>query len=110
MNDHSKEKIILGSFLIGGLMGAGLTLLLAPQSGKKTRKDISRFTRNVAGEAKDMIEDATESVQEMVERISDKLSEVASARKEITEDARKKFVRTLDNVQKVIEKQKEKIF
>ncbi|RJQ50171.1 MAG: YtxH domain-containing protein [Nitrospiraceae bacterium] len=110
MDDHANEKRIIGSFLIGGLVGAGLALLFAPQSGKKTRKDISRFTKNVAGDAKDLIEDATESVQEMVDRVSDKLSDLASSRKEITEDARKRFIKTLDNVQKLLEKQKEKLF
>ncbi|MEK7307738.1 MAG: YtxH domain-containing protein, partial [Nitrospirota bacterium] len=42
-----EEGKILGAFLIGGIVGAGLALIFAPQSGKKTRKDISRFTRRV---------------------------------------------------------------
>lgn len=109
MNDHSNEKRIVGSFLIGGLVGAGLALLFAPQSGKKTRRDITRFTKNVAGEAKDMVEDAAESVQDLVDKVSDKLSVLASYRKEITDDTRKKFIRTLENVQKTIEKQKDKL-
>ena len=110
MSDYSDEKRIVGSFLIGGIVGAGLALLFAPQSGKRTRRDISRFTRNVAGDAKDMVEDAAESVQDLVDRVSDKLSVVASYRKDITDETRRKFVKTLENVQKTIEKQKEKLF
>jgi gas vesicle protein len=106
MNDYSNEKRIVGAFFIGGLLGAGAALLFAPQSGKRTRSDISRFTRNTAYKAKDTIEDATESVQELVDNISDKLSDLASSRKEITEGAKKRIVNTLDNVHKAIEKQK----
>ena len=34
---------MLVSFLLGGIVGAGLALLLAPQSGAKTGKKISIF-------------------------------------------------------------------
>jgi gas vesicle protein len=106
MDDYTDEKRVVGAFLIGGLLGAGVALLFAPQSGKRTRRDISRFTRNAAYEAKDAIEDATESVQELVDKIGDKLSDLASSRKDITEGAKKKIAHTLENVQKAIEKQK----
>ena len=106
MNEYTNEKKIVGAFFIGGLLGAGAALLFAPQSGKRTRSDISRFTRNTAYKAKDTLEDATESVQELVDNISDKLSDLASSRKEITEGAKKKIVNTLDNMHKAIEKQK----
>jgi gas vesicle protein len=106
MNDYCNEKRVVGAFLIGGLLGAGVALLFAPQSGKRTRRDISRFTRNAAYEAKDAIEDATESVQELVDNISDKLSDIASSRREMTEGAKKKIVQTLDSVKNAIEKQK----
>ena len=105
---QENEKKIVGAFLLGGLMGAGLALLFAPQSGKRTRRDISRFAKNVAGEARDAIDDATEYVHDVADRFTDTVSELASSRKEITEEARKKLVRTLDNVQKVIEKQKDR--
>jgi len=106
MNDYCDEKRVFGAFLVGGLLGAGVALLFAPQSGKRTRRDISRLTRNAAYEAKDAIENATESVQELVDDISDKLSELASSRREMTEGAKKKIVHTLDNVKTAIEKQK----
>jgi gas vesicle protein len=39
--NEKKEVSILLPFVIGGLVGAGVALLLAPKSGKELRKDIS---------------------------------------------------------------------
>jgi gas vesicle protein len=39
-DDDSNTGTVLISFLIGGIIGAGVALLLAPQSGRKTRKHL----------------------------------------------------------------------
>ncbi len=39
-DNNDKTGTVLISFLIGGIIGAGVALLLAPQAGKKTRKQI----------------------------------------------------------------------
>jgi gas vesicle protein len=39
-DNNDKTGTVLISFLIGGIIGAGVALLLAPQSGKKTRKQM----------------------------------------------------------------------
>lgn len=38
----NRSRNILFSLLVGGISGAALTLLLAPQSGKRTRAFISK--------------------------------------------------------------------
>ncbi len=40
----AKRTPILVPFLAGGIMGAGLALLLAPKPGKEIREDMKRFT------------------------------------------------------------------
>ena len=51
---------VLISFLIGGIIGAGAALLMAPQSGRKTRKQFVDMTDDVkdyaAGYAKKLKE------------------------------------------------------
>ncbi len=47
--DQKIKMVALFSFLIGGVVGSGLAFLLAPQSGKKTRKQIV----HMAEEARD---------------------------------------------------------
>ena len=39
-DNDNKTGTVLISFLIGGIIGAGVALLLAPQSGKRTRKQM----------------------------------------------------------------------
>ncbi len=53
---------ILGS-LLGGLVGAGLMLLLAPQSGEKTRKQMRRKGRDFQVRTTDSIEDGADAVR-----------------------------------------------
>lgn len=46
-DENNQGTTILVSFLIGGIVGAGLALLLAPQSGRKTRKQIADMAEEV---------------------------------------------------------------
>ena len=39
----NRKGSILIPFLVGGALGAGLALLLAPKSGRETREDLKRF-------------------------------------------------------------------
>jgi len=53
---------VLLSFLLGGMVGAGLALLLAPQSGVETRRKIRELTEEVKEK-----EEVKEEVEEIVE-------------------------------------------
>ncbi len=82
MNDHTPDYTSHGSsysamtfyFLAGGLAGAAVALLLAPQSGKATRQ-IMRRTMN----------DAAESARSMKGRMVETLSDAASSARELTD-------------------------
>jgi gas vesicle protein len=39
----NRKGSILMPFLAGGFVGAGVALMLAPQTGSETRKDLKRF-------------------------------------------------------------------
>lgn len=107
--NRGDEGKILGAFLIGGALGIGLALLFAPRSGKKTRKDISKFTGKVRTDAKEKVEDVVESIKELADKVSDKISDAASKGKELEDDAKKNILKAGENCQKVIEKQKVKL-
>jgi gas vesicle protein len=82
------------AFIAGSLLGAGVALLLAPQSGRRTRRDLGHFaekTKNRAGAAQielrhfvdNIIGDAAESIGEGVSRgidwTDDKIAELKGA-------------------------------
>lgn len=74
---------VLLSFLLGGMVGAGLALLLAPQSGEETRKKIKEFTGDVRDKAGDYMAQAKEGVSSTVDKskhfLDEKKSVIAAA-------------------------------
>lgn len=52
-HDDDKGVAVLISFLIGGIVGAGMALLFAPQSGRKTRGKIADLTEDARDYASD---------------------------------------------------------
>ena len=62
-NDEHRNNVnylrnLLRALLIGGLAGAGTMLLLAPQSGKKTRAQIQRKSIELREQTTEAVEDA----------------------------------------------------
>jgi len=51
---YSSGSMLL-SFLLGGIVGAGLALLLAPQSGEETRKKIMDLAEDVKDKTTDYV-------------------------------------------------------
>jgi len=47
MAERDDNKVIVGALMLigGGIIGAGLALLYAPQSGKATRREIEKYTK-----------------------------------------------------------------
>lgn len=58
---------VLMSFLLGGIVGAGLALLLAPQSGEETRKKIREFADDVKDKTTGLVDQAKHKVTDIVE-------------------------------------------
>ncbi len=54
-------RSVLLPFLVGGVVGAGIALLLAPRAGREIRKDIKEF----AGEAQEKISSTFEKGKEL---------------------------------------------
>jgi gas vesicle protein len=58
---------ILISFVSGGIVGAGLALLFAPQSGDETRKKISVFADDLKDRTTDYVEKTKEKITSYVD-------------------------------------------
>jgi gas vesicle protein len=85
MNTHTRENTVnqFGSFvaglLIGGLSGAGAMLLLAPQSGKKTRAQIQKKSDDLRKQTTKAAEDALDQVRGKAHQITDDVHEQAES-------------------------------
>ncbi|MGB5055798.1 MAG: YtxH domain-containing protein [Nitrospirales bacterium] len=64
---------LLSGAIFGGLAGAGTMLLLAPQSGKRTRAKLQRQGLKLRHQATESIEDALANVSDKAHAYSDDL-------------------------------------
>ncbi len=72
MFNQIKSKVMKGSnvaaFLIGAIAGGVTALLYAPQSGKKTRKQVREFVNEEMGQAGEFVERAAEKAKNAMSR------------------------------------------
>lgn len=97
MEEHDK-KIAAAALLIvaGGVVGAGLALLFAPQSGKRTRKDISRYAKKARHRADETIEEISSNISCILENVEEKTDELVEKGRETAGTARKDLIRLIE--------------
>ena len=60
---NGKARTFAAGLILGALVGAGLALLLAPQSGADTRRSLARRARRLADDARDRYEEARHQIR-----------------------------------------------
>ncbi len=88
--NEKKASSILLPFLVGGIVGAGVALLLAPKTGKELRKDI----RNLASDTRD-------KVAMTIDRSKELLGESKAAVANAIDAGKKAFIEERDKVRRV---------
>lgn len=74
MTDHEESRgtrSFVSGLLLGALIGAGLVLLFAPQSGEETRRIIRRKAKKLAAGAQDRYDDLKDRVRRARRREKD---------------------------------------
>ena len=68
--DTDSRYILLGglAFITGIVIGTGMGILMAPQSGTRTRRKIKSFAEDAGERVNEFSEDAREAVDHLVER------------------------------------------
>ncbi len=107
--DHDDYKKIAGAFLLGGVVGAAMALLYAPQSGRETRKDIAKTARKIKKETVNLVEDSIDSINDFAGDVKDKVSDIIERGRDLSDSAKKDILKNLEHGQKVIEKQRKRI-
>jgi gas vesicle protein len=77
------------SFLLGGVVGAALALLLAPQSGRETRTRIKDFAEGV----KEKVTSSVEKGKELFEEKKTAITKAVEAGKEAYEKEKERLAK-----------------
>ena len=113
MSDRD-NKVMVGALMLlaGGIIGAGVALLYAPQTGKKTRKDLTRYAnraRRKGEEALEAVEDFTEQVSDMAEAMGERASEILDRGKDMAYSAKKGLLKALEEGEARLVKERARI-
>ncbi len=111
MAENNNNSAMVGALMLvaGGIIGAGVALLFAPQSGKRTRKDIARFAKKTKHKAEDAVDSFTDTLSDLVETVGDKASDILDQGKDMAYDAKKEVLRAIEDGQARLEKQRAKL-
>ncbi|HET6515173.1 MAG TPA: YtxH domain-containing protein [Thermodesulfovibrionales bacterium] len=94
---YSAGSVLL-SFLLGGMVGAGVALLLAPKSGKETREQIKELAEDVRGKT-----------GEYVEQVKGKMTASLDKGKDFFEEKKSIITRAVEAGKEAYEKEKERL-
>lgn len=111
MSDERNNSAMVGALMLvaGGIIGAGVALLFAPQSGAKTRRDIKKYVRRAKSEAEEMVEDFSDKVGDVVDSLSERTHEILDKGKEISQDVKKDLLKTFEEGKARLEKERERL-
>lgn len=90
---EKREGSAIGPFLLGLAVGAGIALLLAPQSGEETRREITEGVRRAKDAAADAVGGITETLGETLDNARNRVAEGIESAKEAV-DVRRRRVST----------------
>jgi gas vesicle protein len=109
-NDNNNSAMVGALMLIaGGIIGAGAALLFAPQTGKKTRRDIVRYAKKAKHKAEDVVDDFADTISDMVDKVGEKAGDILDQGKDLAHDAKREMLKALEEGQSRLEKQKTRL-
>jgi gas vesicle protein len=81
----SGSAVVL-AFLLGGAIGAGLALLYAPESGKRTRVRLRRFAEEAQEKTEKAVKEFRDKTEGRVREWGDRIEGVVTAGKDFFEE------------------------
>ena len=109
MSDELTNKNTATALLAGALLGAGIALLFAPQSGRQTRRKIHRFAETAGDKAQAAQRELQRSLEHILEDTEEKLQAGLASGVEWTENRLEDLRKALEAARKSIGEQIEKV-
>jgi len=115
MRDHDDVPYIviereggpgLGSFILGALVGAGLALLFAPQSGEETQDEIRAKALKLKDVAQDRVRGAQSSLENRLASARENVQTRVESVKDAVDTGRKAAVEAREDLEKKLERSK----
>lgn len=109
--DESDGKVLTGALLVaaGAILGAGVALLLAPQSGRATRKDIARYARKASRKIEGAAGEVVGSVTGMADAVEEKAEELLKKGTDLARESREAVLSALDEGQERLGRQRDRL-
>jgi len=102
-NNEKLNGVLL--FVGGTLIGAGVALLLAPQSGKKTRRDIVHLGKMAKKKSERIQLELRHAIVNLVDDVSERIEEGADRGREWTEKTTQGVLHALNSGKDYIRKE-----
>jgi gas vesicle protein len=109
--DERNDDVMTGALLVlvGAILGAGAALLLAPQSGRKTRKDIARYARKTSKMAEGVAGEVVGSVAGMADAVEEMAEEFLEKGKDLSRESREAVLAALNDGQERLGRQRDRL-
>ena len=109
--DERNDDVMMGAMLVlvGAVLGAGAALLFAPQSGRKTRRDISRYARKTGRMVEGVAGEVVGSVAGMADAVEEKAEEILEKGKDLTKESLEAVVEALNEGQQRLGRQRDRL-
>jgi len=109
MADEVMSRNTAAALIAGAFWGAVVALLLAPQSGRKTRRDIRQFAEKAANKAEAAQLELRHCIDNIIGDVSEKLQEGLASGMDWTDSKIVDLQRALELTRKSIAEEIEKI-
>ena len=106
INTTMKDALKLAG---GGLVGAGVALLLAPRSGKATRKEIAHFARTTGNAADRATRRLVATVGDVAASVEKKASGLLYEGREMAHGARRELLAVVEKGQNQLDRQRHRL-
>ena len=97
------------SFVAGGLIGAGVALLYAPQSGERTREEIREKAERTLVKAQQIEDGIKDTVNQLIEDIKVKVGQLVEEGKDLAEDKKQELITAIEAGKKALEEERDKL-
>ena len=109
METPDKKVHPAAAFVVGGLVGAGLALLFAPQSGRRTRQEIRYLGKVIKNKSEEVQIELQHGIENLVSDVSEKFQAAIDQGREWTDETVPALLSALESGKRRIREEIEKV-